>query len=61
MNKKTDGRRLIKLRIICQEIRKIAHNFPKKKFHLNILINELILLNLQIEKILFDKNKRGKL
>ena len=56
MNKKTDGRRLIKLRIICQEIRKITHNFPKKKFHLNILINELILLNLLIEKILFDKN-----
>lgn len=45
----------------CIEIKNISNNFPKDIFFTSNLINELILLNLKVEKILFDKkNKNGK-
>ena len=44
----------------CKEIKNISNNFPNNVFFTSNLINELILLNLKIEKILFDKkNKNG--
>jgi SAM-dependent methyltransferase len=48
------------LKINCIEIKNIANNFPKRLFFINNLINELTLLNLKVEKILFNKkNKYG--
>ena len=44
----------------CKEIKNISNKFPNNVFFTSNLINELILLNLKIEKILFDKkNKNG--
>lgn len=44
----------------CKEIENISNNFSNNVFFTSNLINELILLNLKIEKILFDKkNKNG--
>ena len=39
----------------CKEIKNISNNFPNNVFFTSNLINELILLNLKVEKILFDK------
>jgi SAM-dependent methyltransferase len=48
------------LRKNCKEIKNISNNFPNNIFFTSNLINELILLNLKVEKILFDKkNKNG--
>ena len=48
------------LKINVNRIQSIANNLPKNIFFINNLINELILLNLKVEKILFDKkNKNG--
>jgi len=46
------------LKKICEEIKNISNSFPKKSFFIKNLINELILLNLKIENILFDKNNK---
>ena len=44
----------------CIEIKNISNNFPNIFFFTSNLINQLILLNLKVEKILFDKkNKNG--
>jgi ubiquinone/menaquinone biosynthesis C-methylase UbiE len=44
----------------CTEIKNISNNFPINFFFISNLINELVLLNLKVEKILFDKkNKNG--
>jgi ubiquinone/menaquinone biosynthesis C-methylase UbiE len=44
----------------CTEIKNISNNFPTNFFFISNLINELVLLNLKVEKILFDKkNKKG--
>ena len=48
------------LKKLCLEIRSVYRGFPKKYFFIKNLINELVLLNLKIEQILFDKkNKDG--
>jgi SAM-dependent methyltransferase len=48
------------LKKICKKIKNISNNFPNNVFFTSNLINELILLNLKVEKILFDKkNKNG--
>jgi ubiquinone/menaquinone biosynthesis C-methylase UbiE len=44
----------------CTEIKNISNKFPINFFFISNIINELVLLNLKVEKILFDKkNKNG--
>jgi hypothetical protein len=52
--------KIITLKKECIKIKNIATDLPNNIFFTSNLINELILLNLKVEKILFDKkNKNG--
>ena len=50
--------KIITLKKECLKIKNIATNLPNNIFFTIQLINELILLNLKVEKILFDKKKK---
>ncbi len=51
---------LIKLKRNCEILKKKIKNLKRTKFNYFFIINEIILINLKLENILFDrKNKKG--